>query len=344
MSEHLRERIAARIRARGPITFADYMECALYDPDDGFFSRPPVGRAAHFVTSPHVSPVFAMCIGALIRDAYASLDAPDGFTVVEGGAGDGTLSRQLQQTGVPGRFIAVERAAAARAAIEAIDTRATIDEVEPFTGVFIANELLDNIAFHLLRETGEVFVDVSGDHFIETSAPPTVASERTPRANETVPVSPAQRAFVRALAQRLQRGYAFFIDYGFSGDEEIEPIRGYREHRRVDDLLADPGATDITGPVDFDAIADEARSAGLEVFGPGLQRDALFALGYHEVRDELRRLQQQHEQQGNHRLAIATFNARNEAAMLVDPAGLGGFKVICLATPGLPRPRAMASR
>ena len=49
----LRDALVARIRSRGPITFAEYMETALYDPDEGYYStRVTLGFDGDYLTAP----------------------------------------------------------------------------------------------------------------------------------------------------------------------------------------------------------------------------------------------------------------------------------------------------
>src|SRR6266571_5224741 len=88
----LAARLRRRIREQGPITFADFMEAALYDPEEGFYTRPPVGEGGHFVTSPHVSRVFGELSGRQVEQMWEALGRPEPFSIVEAGAGDGTLA------------------------------------------------------------------------------------------------------------------------------------------------------------------------------------------------------------------------------------------------------------
>lgn len=362
MSARLRERLVERIRARGPITFAEYMEAALYDPDDGFFAtRTRVGPEGDFVTSPHVSPVFGKLILRQLVEAWRHTGA-DPFTVVEIGAGSGALATQIATFAAEEpafaaslRYVAVEQSAAARATLRTlgVETHATPAEAvpEPVAGCVLANELLDNLPFHRLRaragRTVEVYVGAEGDRLIEIEAPPSpealAASSAPPRDGEERPASPRALDLVRSLRRILARGYVFLFDYGFAAEEEPEPIRGYRAHHLEHDLLADPGATDITGPVDFDAVACAAEEAGFTAWEPVTQRAALMALGYRATVQAMRAEQSKAESADEWRKAIQAFGDRGQAATLVDPAGLGSLRLLALATPGLPEPTAVRS-
>jgi SAM-dependent MidA family methyltransferase len=118
-SSPLADRLRARIRAHGPIPFRDFMEAALYDPAEGFFQRHSVGERADFVTAPHVSPAFGVLVARQIEELWQLLDRPEPFTVVEIGAGDGTLAGQILEfvspvVGKALEYLAVERGVAGR--------------------------------------------------------------------------------------------------------------------------------------------------------------------------------------------------------------------------------------
>ena len=66
----LRARIVERIRADGPLTFAEYMDAALFDPTDGFYARGPlIGSGGQFATAAMAHPAFA---DAVIKEAAAT--------------------------------------------------------------------------------------------------------------------------------------------------------------------------------------------------------------------------------------------------------------------------------
>lgn len=354
----LRARLADRIRASGPITFAAFMDAVLYDASDGFFTRATAGAAGHFVTSPHVSPVFGALVCAQVLDCWEALGEPAAFTVLEVGAGDGALARQILDTALAHpplarsiRYLAVERAPAARAALAGagIEVLDSVDAAAPVQGCVLANEVFDNVPFHLLRARSdgtvvEVLVGLDEGRLVEVEDAPTpeaLAALAAPlRPGEERPVSPAALTLVRAIAGALERGYAFVVDYGFAPGEGPQPVHGYRAHRLVADVLADPGESDVTGPVDFGALAAEGARARLEVSGPVTQRDALRALGFDAAVGSIRADQRAAEAGDAWAAALRAYGARGEAAMLVDPDGLGAHRVLALATPGLAPPRA----
>ena len=347
-----------RIRRDGPITFAAFMEAALYDPDEGFYARPPIGEEGHYVTSPHVSPAFADLLARQVAECWDHLGRPGTFMVLEIGAGDGTLARGVLTAveALPDlrealRYVGVERTPGQKAALNdaGIETADDLDEVEPFTGCVLANEVLDNLPFHRLREHDgrvvEVLVGVDGDRLVEVEGDPRpeVAAllTRPLSDGEERPVSPASVRLVEGVASVLARGYSFFFDYGFAEGVAPGPVHAYRDHRALEDVLTDPGGRDVTAAVDFAAVVAAARRVGLQAWGPVLQREALLALGYRLWSSGVRTRQAQAEAEGDWRRANRLFEARSRASILIDERKLGGLWLATLATEGLPPPAAV---
>ena len=209
----------------------------------------------------------------------------------------------------------------------------------------LAHELLDNLPFRRLRRGREILVGADAERLVEVEAPADPALlELVPEpldADETV-VPVGALAFVDEVAARLaDPGYALLIDYGGVG-EPGGPVHGYRDHRIVEDVLADPGSTDITAGVDFALLARRAESHGLATFPPVTQRHALTALGLDRfIRSELaRQAEALEERRGLD--AVRTWEGRGRAAQLVDPAGLGRLRWLVLATTGSPAPGFVA--
>jgi SAM-dependent MidA family methyltransferase len=357
LAVELKKRLLERIRSEGPITFAEFMEAALYDPEDGFYARPPVGREGHFVTSPHVSPAFGDLLARQLAECWDALGHPRPLIVVELGAGDGTLAVQMLTAArsVPDlsralRYVAVERSPGALASLReaGLEARQSLDQVERFTGCLIANEVLDNVPFHRLRERDgramEVRVGADGDRLVEVAAQPAQEVldlvDRPLRAGEERPVSPAAMALIEDLAGVLQRGYSFLFDYGFGGRVTPGPVHAYRDHQVLAEVLQEPGSRDVTAAVDFDLVAGTARRAELQVWGPVSQREALLALGYRMWTSGVRTRQAEAETAGDWTAANRLFEARSRASILIDERKLGSLWLLALGTEGLPPPAA----
>ncbi len=353
----LAARLRRRISSDGPMTFAQFVEAALYDPKDGFYSHLPVGEDAHFVTSPHISAAFGTLVARQVEDFWEQLDRPVRFTVIEAGAGTGVLARQdLDALSEPvlrtARYVAVERSVAARetARSAGIEVAATFrDAPGGAAGCVIANELLDNLPFHRVKGTAdglvELFVSLDAGRFVLEEGPPSsedVIRFAPPlRTGEEGVVNLEALRFIDQAAELLDRGYIWLVDYGWPSMEDGALVHGYRDHRVEEDVLSNPGSRDITAGVDFDALARQARSRGLAVWGPVTQRDVLMALGYPEWEEAALAAQGQSLAERRGIDAIRTFSERGRARMLIDPAGPGGFYVICFGVETERPPRSL---
>jgi len=330
--------IRTAIESAGPITFAEFMELALYGPG-GFYRTPPVGAGGDFVTSPHVHPIFCELLTEAIRELGDRLGRPTPFRVSEIGAGDGTLARCLLDAAgeLPIAYTAVERSPGARTALSAIEGIEVRTELPPAADVVFANELLDNLPFRILRGEREVRIGLEGEHLVEVLVPAEselLASTDTGR-DRIAPVGAL--AFIDTLRPTIERGYALLIDYGGLGTTG-GPVHGYKGHGVVNDVLANPGRTDITAGVDFELIASYAGSLGLTAFPSVTQRDALLALGLDRwLRGQLER-QHRSMDAGEGTEAVRTWSGRSRASLLIDPGGLGRLRWMLLATPGLATP------
>jgi NADH dehydrogenase [ubiquinone] 1 alpha subcomplex assembly factor 7 len=335
MSEQVADAVRRAIRERGPITFAEYMELALYGPG-GFYERPPVGAASDFVTSPHVHPVFGAMLGGAVREFSDDLGSPTPLRIAEVGAGDGTLAAQLlgALADLDVDYEAIDVSPGARSSLSAMDGVRVATDLPAAPHVVVANELLDNLPFRRVRGDREIRIGLEGSRFVEVEAP--WDDEPGPSGIETI-VPVGAFAFIDRLAQVLTGGYALLIDYGAVGSSGGD-IHGYREQHVVEDVLIGPGSSDITAGVDFATIARHAEGRGLKAFPSVTQHAALLALGFDAwLREELER-QAAHLDAREGLEAVRTWSGRSRATLLVDPSALGRFRWLLLASPGLPSP------
>jgi NADH dehydrogenase [ubiquinone] 1 alpha subcomplex assembly factor 7 len=337
--------IAEQIARLGPMRFDRFMELALYAPG-GYYDEPPIGAgpAGDFVTSPHVHPVFAQLVAEAVAGMHEAMGRPEPVDLIEAGAGDGTLLRALmpELAHSPMRLVAVERSPGARRALGAIDG-VSVHETMPPPGaptVIVAHELLDNLPFRRIRATDdgprEVHVGFEGDRFVEVLVPADDDLEAPAHDGESVVPTGAAAFVTEALAGPGPRAL-LAIDYG-SDQGAGGPAHGYASHRVVEDLLAAPGATDITAGVDFGFLARAVNAQGLQAFPTVSQHDALGALGLEDwLHTQLER-QQDELNSGRGADAVRTWGGRSRAVMLAYHAGLGRFRWFVATTPGVDEP------
>jgi SAM-dependent MidA family methyltransferase len=351
LSEQLRQLIASEIeRSGGRLSFARYMELALYAPGLGYYmaGARKLGRDGDFVTAPEISRLFGRTLARQLRQ----LADPRPGDILEIGAGSGALAAdlllELERLGcAPRNYLILElspdlrdrsRDTLAARAPHLLERVAWLNQLPPrFEGVVLGNEVLDAMPIHrIITRHGDILeghVQYDADRgFLDLELPATgpirevTASLALPKDGYRSEIQLAARGFIRSLGGVLERGVVLFFDYGFPRREYYHPQRTqgtlmcHYRHRAHDDPFFLPGLQDITSHVDFTAIAHAGREAGLELLGYTNQAQFLVNCGITELLGETPAADV---------AAYAPLAA--QAQKLLSPAEMGElFKVIAL--------------
>jgi SAM-dependent MidA family methyltransferase len=357
--------ILDEIRASGPMTFARFMELALYHPDHGYYAggRRGPGRATDFLTAPEAHPIFGWAVARQLEEAWTRMGRPDRFTVRELGAGTGALAAAivegLTRSGSPLRGPlryrvaerSTERQGQVRERLAALDSAEVLeaDDGGPITGAVIANEVLDALPVHRVEggadgAINELFVGIGRDDGLTVVARPPSApalAERLER--EGISLADGQRAevcleldaWIDEAARGLQRGLLLLVDYGHPAAALYAPARGsllraYVQHRVHDDPFANVGRQDLTAHVDLTAVEWAAGAAGLELLGSTTQAAFLAGLGAGELLVGL---------QADPSTTLQGYlDARSALARMLDPGVTGRFAVMAFGRVVSPEP------
>ena len=369
-SERLAETLRSRINeAGGWISFAEYMQCALYEPGLGYYSAGSrkFGSAGDFVTAPEISPLFSQCVAGQVAEVLRS---SGGGTVLEPGAGTGAMAAdmllELERLDVlPDNYLILEQSADLRERQrQTISARAAHLEPkvrwldgapdEPFNGVLVANEVIDALPVERFiimdKQPHNLGVVWQGDAFAWEPRPAGTALAAQIAALEqelqrafpegyTSELCTQLPAWLDAVAGWLDSGVALLFDYGFSRREYYLPerssgtLRCYYRHRAHDDPFVWPGLQDITAWVDFSWLAHAASAAGFAIEGYTTQANFLLAAGIDQ------------------RAAMPAADPRAQVEMarglrqLLLPGEMGeAIKVIALSRGGARVPAAMYGR
>ena len=299
----------SRIQRDGPFSFAWFMEQALYHPEFGYYSsgKAKLGRKGDYFTNISVGAMFGRLLAAQLAEIWQTLGRPDQFTIVEQGAHEGELARDILTALTASssecfervRYLIVEPFRVLRDRQRQSLTRfadrvmwcPSLEAVEPFVGVHFSNELLDAFPVHLVcrgrvsatdsePQWLEKFVDWSGDIFTFVERP--IADSTLQQQLQSFPALPdgygvefsqAALDWIDLLSTKLQRGYILAVDYGYLQDDLVEQAQGSgrlqcrAQHQLIDSPLDRIGECDITAHVNWTSVAARAREQKFEIAG-----------------------------------------------------------------------------
>ena len=348
-SERLTALIGEEIAASGGwISFARYMELALYAPALGYYTAGArkLGREGDFITAPEMTPLYGQTLARQAAEVLESgLDQ-----ILEIGAGSGALAAALlteleRLDRLPRNYYILEVSPDLRERerdLLALKVPQLLERViwlnrlpTLYQGLIIGNEVLDAMPAHLVR-AGTAGVEEAGvvlqDRAFAWAWRPAAAELRA--AAEALRLPPGYQteiqlvacAFVRTLAQSMARGVILLIDYGFPAHEYYHAQRAegtlmcHYRHRAHADPFFLPGLQDITSHIDFSAVAHAGEEAGLELLGYTGQAQFLINCG---ITDIMLRTPPEN--------AAAYLPQAAAAQQLLSPSEMGElFKVIAL--------------
>ena len=343
------------------------MTAALYGPG-GFFSGGH-GARRDFATSPTLGPLFGACVARALDRWWRDFGEPDPFLVVEAGAGDGRLAREVLRAApdclASLRYVLVEVAPALRAAqrdllpLEPPDEAlgsfvpsaeeppapvprtgpvfASVAELPPLgarNAVLLGNELLDNLPFGIAESDGERWAEVrvgwSGGRFSELVVPLTGEAGREVRES---PGPAGTRVPIprglRAWFREAERTVRSGVVALFDYMTDAPELR-MRTYREHR-----PGGPPLDAPgtcdITADVVVDQLRSAAPPFRLDDLtsQAEWLRGVGIDELAAEGARIWEAGAAVGGLDALVGRSRV-HEAAALTDPAGLGAHRVAIL--------------
>jgi SAM-dependent MidA family methyltransferase len=295
--------IRRRIQQTGPVTFAWFMEQALYHPEFGYYSsgRCAIGRHGDYFTNVSVGPLFGRMLAAQFAEMWEVMGRPGDFVIVEQGAHHGDFARDVLEAARDRRpefFAALRYQIVEPFSVledrqklvlhdfgDKLSWTRSLTDFEPFRGVHFSNELIDAMPVHLLRRKQgkweEEFVTISGDGFDFVGAP--ISDEVLRRHVEKLPqslpddyqteVNLAASDWIKQISEKLVRGYLLAVDYGYAREKLYASERSngtlqcYAQHRVLGSPLREIGHADITAHVDWTSVAEAGEQNGLSVAG-----------------------------------------------------------------------------
>jgi SAM-dependent MidA family methyltransferase len=346
----LKDRIVSRIRAEGGIAFHDFMEMALYTPELGYYHSPgeKMGTRGDYMTSPEVSSIFGTLVGRQLREMWEIMDRPASFLVVEGGAGSGSLARDILwwaersapefRSSLDYTIVESSEAMMAQQRSKLADAASVIwseDLPDDIEGCILTNELLDAFPVHRVTVRDgtlhEIFVIWHEDgYFDEELRPPvpevTAYFERLyvlPGEGCTAEVNLESINWMRSAGRALRRGYVMTFDYGYEAADMFAPWRSdgtllcFYRHNPSSDPYVRIGKQDMTAHVDFTSLIAAGEEAGLATVALVTQSSFVEQMGIDQAMKPPEGADLE-----------AYYTRRRQVTELLDPGGLGRIKLL----------------
>jgi SAM-dependent MidA family methyltransferase len=308
----LSELIKTKIASQGALSFADFMEQALYAPGLGYYvaGKHKFGASGDFVTAPEISSLFSHSVARQCIQVLADIPSAP---ILELGAGTGRMALDIllyleTQSCLPQHYFILELSPDLQA-----QQKETFIQSAPhlqnkvvwiralpthFKGVILANEVMDALPVHCFRWTGAFFLErcvtynAARNQFVwqENSIPENSALDLALRnlpsetfsTNYCSEINLLLPAWIASLSDTLEEGLILLLDYGFPQKEFYHPERSqgslmcHYQHRAHADPFVHIGHQDITAHVDFTAVAIAAEEAQLDIAGYTNQANFLF--------------------------------------------------------------------
>lgn len=317
----LPEALKTTLHQHGAIPFAQFMHLALYSPEFGYYtgSRLPIGRNGDFITAPELTPLFGQTLANACLPVLTALHAP---IMLEFGAGSGRLcvdilSHLETQAALPESYYILEVSASLKARqahlihteIPHLASRVqwlTQFPSQPFSGILIANEVLDAMPVHRIVTTDnglyESYVQLTPEGSLHECFKPCTNPRLLAYVSEHLPDLPVPYSsevnlfldgWLQACSDFLDSGMVLLLDYGFPRHEYYHPDRdqgtlmAHTQHKAHADVFLNPGEQDITAHVDFTHVAEAGLSAGFNVSAYTNQASFLLAHGLLNLLDNL---------------------------------------------------------
>ncbi|MGJ7912120.1 class I SAM-dependent methyltransferase [Neobacillus sp. LXY-1] len=276
------------------ITYADFMSEALYHPEYGYYmkERQKIGRQGDFITTSNISDVYGRLVAKWVASLHKMYGLPAAFCEI--GGGNGRFSQAFLQEWsdtikTPLQYFMVESSPFHRALqqnkLQDFPSFVQVDrlsEINNFEGIIFSNELFDALPVHVIEkrngELVEIMVGLDQEQLCERPVPltnPAIYSflqegKWELKESQRIEIPLAMDDMIKNISATLNKGFVVSVDYGYTNKEWMDPrrlkgsLRGYYQHRMVDNVLINPGEMDITSHIHLDYLIQNGTQVGLQ--------------------------------------------------------------------------------
>jgi SAM-dependent MidA family methyltransferase len=338
----------------GLISYADYIEAVLYHPTLGYYmkNKQKIGSQGDFITTSNISDIYGRIVAKWFASVCKRYELEPAFCEI--GAGNGRFAHAFLKewegsNNTPLKYMIVESSPYhLQLQNELIKSHYSITQVinltdlEPFEGMVFSNELFDAMPVHVIeKENGqlyEIMVGLKNGDLHEEKIPLTNPSIFSFLAESKLDLKERQRievpllmeGMVQNISQVLTKGFVVTADYGYTNEDWKHPsrmkgsLRGYFQHKMVDNVLENPGEMDITTHIHFDWLIQKGEQAGLSYLSKLRQDEFLLKVGI------LKELENHYDPN-----PFSEVSKRNRAIRsLIMPSGISSFFHIVIQQKG----------
>ncbi len=297
-NNELKNQIYQIIKEKGKITFAEFMDMALYYPELGYYQKEnPFGEQGSFYTSVNASSSFGRSIASGFAEVFQSTKID--YNICEMGAGSGLLAKDIldfYEKELPDLYEKINYTIIEKSNYlisrqkEILKNHLKNNKVNwtdfnafrDFNGIFFSNELVDAFPVHRIINIGgeykELFVIEHNGRF--EFYPDTFSTEKLQEYinNMKIRLTDKQIAdinlhatdWIEELGEKINKGLVFTIDYGFDAKQLFSNFRMdgtvtcYFKHTQNNDFFERIGFQDITAFVDFSALEFYGKKSKLD--------------------------------------------------------------------------------
>ncbi len=326
-----------QISKKGDLKVSQYIDIVLYNPIFGFYNRPS-SKNEHYITSASLGLVFAEVVYNFVQNWWRSVGQPDQFSFIEVGINHSSIGKQILEKNTylnsHINFFPIERARSSL--VVGTDDIAKLEEQE--IGIVFCNELLDNLAFDLVRfddsRWKEIKIGFQNGHLAEVlheiDDPAFLYSlsklDLKPTEGSVIPIQTGAMEWLRNSLKAIKKGTIIAIDYFSSTAEMINKtidqwLRMYRHHQRISNIFFQPSFWDITVDVAVDQLSLVKKPTQILTQHQFLTQGSIMDLIKDAKTRWINEKEITFESLKNKSLAL-------EAQALLDFSGMGSFQVL----------------
>ncbi|GHH96978.1 class I SAM-dependent methyltransferase [Neobacillus kokaensis] len=337
------------------ISYADFIATALYHPEFGYYmtEKQKIGRQGDFITTSNISDVYGRLMAKWFSVVCKKNNLPPNFCEI--GAGNGRFAKAFLQEwtekiNMPLQYLIIETSPYHRKlqsevlnSYPSVRQMNDVTDLKSFEGIIFSNELFDALPVHVIeKENGtlnEIMVGLKNQQLVEHKIPLAnqdilsflEKNQSTLHEGQRMEIPLAMDVILKQISSSLTRGIVVTADYGYTTEEWQDPrrsrgsLRGYYQHKMIDNVLVNPGEMDITTHIHFDHLIKKGEQFDLQFITKLRQDEFLLKAGI------LKELEDHYDPN-----PFSEIGRRNRAIRsLIMPGGISSFFQIVIQQKGL---------